>query len=74
MFERGKQKYATDVELGKRYRDPQTGIEGVATAVTFYQYAYDAPRRVAVATGERARATRTGGAREPVPARGPVPR
>jgi hypothetical protein len=92
MFERGKQKYATDVELGKRYRDPQTGIEGVATAVTFYQYAcervtietviagkieeyvFDAPRLVAVDTGERARATRTGGAREPVPARGPVPR
>jgi hypothetical protein len=39
MFDKGKQKYGSDVELGKRYRDPQTGIEGTATAVTFYQYA-----------------------------------
>lgn len=33
-----KQKYETEIELGKRYRDTQTGIEGVATAITFYQY------------------------------------
>jgi hypothetical protein len=35
----GKTEYGSDIELGKRYRDPQTGIEGVATAISFYQYA-----------------------------------
>lgn len=39
MFDKGKHKYGSDIELGKRYKDPQTGIEGTATAVTFYQYA-----------------------------------
>jgi hypothetical protein len=39
MFDKGKQKYGTDIELGKRYLDPQTGIEGTATAICFYQYA-----------------------------------
>lgn len=34
-----KQKYESDIELGVRYRDPQTGIEGVATSVAFYQHA-----------------------------------
>jgi len=29
----------TDVRLGDRYRDPLTGFEGVATAVTFYLHA-----------------------------------
>lgn len=37
--------YTTDIELGKRYVDPQTGIEGVATSVTFFQYACE---RVAI--------------------------
>lgn len=32
-------KYQSDIELGKRYLDKQTGIEGVATAVAFYQFA-----------------------------------
>jgi hypothetical protein len=31
-------KYTSDITLGQRYRDPQTGIEGVATGVHFYQY------------------------------------
>lgn len=39
MNEQGKHEYRSDVELGEKYRDPQTGIEGTATAVTFYQYA-----------------------------------
>lgn len=39
MFDGGKQKYGSDIELGKQYQDPQTGIRGVATAITFYQYA-----------------------------------
>lgn len=30
--------YTTDVVLGERYRDEQTGIEGIATAISFYQY------------------------------------
>lgn len=33
-----KQKYETDIKLGERYRDEQTGITGVATGVQFYQY------------------------------------
>lgn len=31
--------YDSDIELGKRYRDPQTGVEGTATSAHFYQYA-----------------------------------
>lgn len=30
--------HSSDVVLGDRYRDPLTGFEGVATAVTFYLY------------------------------------
>ncbi len=48
-----KQKYTSDIELGERYIDDQTGFEGVATAISFFQYAcerisletYDATRR-----------------------------
>lgn len=32
-------KLKTDVRMGDRYRDPLTGFEGVATAVTFYLHA-----------------------------------
>lgn len=31
--------YESDIELGERYRDEQTGIEGVAVAIAFFQYA-----------------------------------
>lgn len=34
-----KQNYRTDIKLGERYRDDQTGIEGVATSIHFYQHA-----------------------------------
>ena len=47
MFDKGREQYRTDVKLGERYRDPQTGIEGVATAVSFYQYACE---RVSIET------------------------
>lgn len=30
--------YETDIILGEKYRDEQTGIEGTATAVYFYQH------------------------------------
>lgn len=33
-----KTKYASDVKLGDTYRDDQTGIIGVATAVCFFQH------------------------------------
>jgi len=33
-----KQKYETDIKLGEQYRETQTGVEGVATAIYFYQY------------------------------------
>ena len=33
-----KASYRTDVRLGQRYRDAQTGITGTATAVTFHQH------------------------------------
>lgn len=32
-------KYNSDIELGERYRDDQTGIEGIATAIYFFQHA-----------------------------------
>lgn len=31
--------YKTDIKLGEKYRDTQTGIEGIATAVYFFQHA-----------------------------------
>lgn len=33
-----KQKYESDIELGKKYEDKQTGIKGTATAIIFYQH------------------------------------
>jgi hypothetical protein len=39
MFDKGAIDYKSDIELGKKYHDPQTGIEGTATSVHFYQYA-----------------------------------
>lgn len=32
-------KYGSDILLGERYIDKQTGFEGTATAITFFQYA-----------------------------------
>lgn len=45
--------YTSDIRLGERYVDEQTGFEGVATSMTFFQHAcervavetYDAERR-----------------------------
>jgi hypothetical protein len=34
-----KRSYKSDITLGERYVDKQTGIEGVATAIHFYQHA-----------------------------------
>jgi hypothetical protein len=34
-----KHRYTSDIELGERYRDTQTGIEGIATAIYFFQHA-----------------------------------
>lgn len=85
-FTQGSEKYRSDVVLGERYRDTQTGIEGVATSLHFYQhacervtleavsvksgelveYAFDAPRLVAVkAPDEPVRQQRTGGPARP---------
>jgi hypothetical protein len=34
-----KQAFKTDIKLGEKYRDNQTGIEGIASSVHFYQHA-----------------------------------
>jgi len=39
MFDIGKQNYRSDIVLGERYTDTQTGVEGVATCLHFYQHA-----------------------------------
>lgn len=39
MFDIGKETYHSDIKLGERYRDEQTGLEGVATAIYFFQHA-----------------------------------
>jgi len=31
--------YSSDIVLGNKYRDEQTGYEGIATAICFYQHA-----------------------------------
>lgn len=33
-----KEAYKSDIKLGEKYRDDQTGIEGTASSVHFYQY------------------------------------
>ena len=33
-----KQSYKSDVRLGEKYRDEQTGYEGIATGIYFYQH------------------------------------
>lgn len=33
-----KQTYKSDIKLGERYRDEQTGVEGTATGLFFYQH------------------------------------
>lgn len=40
-------KYKSQVEMGERYVDDQTGFEGIVTSVTFFQYACE---RVALET------------------------
>lgn len=34
----GKHKYESDIVLGERYIDKQTGVEGVATGLHFFQF------------------------------------
>lgn len=34
-----KQKYESEIIMGDTYRDKQTGVQGIATAVTFFQHA-----------------------------------
>lgn len=33
------EQYGSDIKLGEKYRDVQTGVEGVATSVSFFQHA-----------------------------------
>ncbi len=47
-----KQSYKTDIILGGRYRDEQTGIEGTATAVSFYQFGCERVSLEAVVAGK----------------------
>jgi hypothetical protein len=44
--------YKTDIKLGERYRDTQTGIEGIANAVIFFQYGCERVDLEFVAGGE----------------------
>ncbi len=39
VFKQGRETYKSDIVLGGRYRDKQTGVEGHATALHFYQHA-----------------------------------
>lgn len=47
-----KQKYETDIRLGERYVDKQTGIEGTATTVAFFQYGCERVTLEAVVAGK----------------------
>lgn len=47
-----KESYKTDIKLGEKYRDSQTGIEGAATAVTFHQYGCERVMIEAVVAGK----------------------
>jgi hypothetical protein len=39
MLDTGKVAYKSDIKMGERYRDEQTGFEGTATALYFFQHA-----------------------------------
>ncbi len=39
MFDSGKETYKSDIKLGEVYRDQQTGFEGTATGIYFFQHA-----------------------------------
>jgi hypothetical protein len=47
-----KTKYESDIVIGERYKDEQTGIEGVATGLTFFQYACERVSIEFVVNGE----------------------
>ena len=47
-----KNKFESDIILGERYRDTQTGIEGVATVISFYQFACERVNIEAVIDGK----------------------
>lgn len=44
--------FKSDIKLGERYKDTQTGIEGTATAVSFYQYGCERVNLEAVVEGK----------------------
>lgn len=46
--------HKSDIKLGERYRDDQTGYEGVATSIHFYQHACE---RVLLESFDRERQT-----------------
>jgi hypothetical protein len=48
----GKTSYETDIRLGERYIDKQTGIEGTATTVTFFQHGCERVSLETVVKGE----------------------
>lgn len=45
-----KHRYKSDIILGEKYRDEQTGYEGVATAIFFFQHACE---RVCIETYDK---------------------
>lgn len=52
MFSKAKANYQSDIVLGKTYVDKQTGIEGVAKAIHFYQHGCARVSLEAVVDGE----------------------
>lgn len=44
--------FKSDIILGDKYRDSQTGIEGTATAVSFYQFGCERVNLEAVVQGK----------------------
>lgn len=53
-FHTGRETYRSDIVLGEKYRDEQTGIVGVVTSLHFYQHACERVtlERVSDKTGE----------------------
>lgn len=39
IFNQGTETYRSDIVLGEKYRDPETGIEGKAVAIYFFEHA-----------------------------------
>lgn len=52
LFNQGTESYKSDIKIGERYRDEQTGVEGIVTGIYFYQHGCERVAMETVKDGE----------------------